>query len=258
MHIPYSEYPRTDLLIIIITQFVFMVIVATLILALIKKYWQNRADIVVSLLLFFVFLEISTITAWIPKYMNYAEIYNDIIFGVPLGGGLRIWWTNFSYVFNSISTIFLILFTQQLFKFSSRKILIYQLLMVIAFNVWNIYHGIYVYVPGGSSLTAPMSFLLIVVMIVPSVYLFKYTRRDVARLSPSIFRFGFQLIYWGTSLSIIAYLYWILSIAFRFPEWASALSWILNSFVMILISLGFTLPKWLRLWLKNTRKLKED
>jgi hypothetical protein len=258
MHIPYSEYPRLDLLIIIISQFIFILIVGGLIYSLSKKFKQNHADVVKSLLIFFILLEISTISAWLPKFLNYFEIYIDLIYGVPIGGGNRIWWTNFSYIFNTATTIWLMLFTQQLFKFENRKILIFQILLVIGFNIWSVYHGIFVYTPGSSSLTMQMSILLIVIMVLPTFYLFKFSRRDIKRLPPSVFRFGFQLIFLSTTLSIIAYLYWILSIILPFPEWASIISWILNSLVMILMSLGLTLPEWLRNYVKNRYNLKEE
>ena len=120
MAIPYEEYPRQDLFIIIVVQVIFMFIVAFLIFSLIKKYRSKKVQEVKTLMIFFILLEISCIVAWIPKFMNYIGNYGDLIYGIPLGNDLYLWWTNLSYIFNTGSTILLILFTQQLFKIEKK------------------------------------------------------------------------------------------------------------------------------------------
>jgi len=258
MSIPYSEYARTDLFLLVVVQFVFMIIVTILVIALVKKYSQNRADVVKSLMFSFLMLNLSALFSWIPKFMNYFEFYEDFIYGIPLGNGLYLWWTNFSYIFNVINAIYLTKFTQQLFKFKNRKILIWEAIFSVIFSIWTIYYGIFVYTPGSSSLNIYMSIILMILTLFPSLYLFIYTHRDVHRLPPSVYRFGYQLIYYGTALSLIAYAFWILTIVLKVPKYFSAISQIINSIVMILMSLGLIFPQRMRDYLKTHYNLPEE
>lgn len=258
MSIPYSEYARMDLLLLVIVQFVFMIIDGIIVLALTKKFRQNHSEVVKSLLLSMLMLGLSAFFSWIPKFMNYFEFYQDFIYGIPVGNGLYLWWTNFSYIFNVVNTFYFTLFAQQLFKIDNQKILIAEKIIISIFCVWTIYYGIFVYTPGSSSLTIYASVVLMLLTLFPSVYLFKYTRADVKRLSPSIYRAGYQLIYYATALSLVAYFFWILTIVLKVPKSFSAISQILNSIVMILLSLGIILPQWLREYLKKHYQLAEE
>ena len=248
MAIPYEEYPRSDLLVQIVVQFVFIFIIGILLIWLVKKYAEKRVEEVKILLYFLILLEISTIAAWYPKILNYWAISTDWIYGFPVGGGRRLWWTNFSYIFNTMSSIYLIIFTHLLFKIDKPRIIKIYILAVIGFNILSIYHGIFVYEPGASSLTFPMSVYLILLGTYSMGYLFWYTKRDLKKLSPSIYRFGYQMFYYATCLGLIAYFVWVLSIVLPVPKWAASISWVINTFVMIFLSLGLTLPVWLRKW----------
>ncbi len=258
MAIPYEEYPRRDLLVIIIVQTIFMVIVAYLIFSLINKYRRKKVNEVKILAIFFVLLELSCLTAWLPKLLNYINLPIDLIYGIPVWGGKRLWWTNFSYVFNTASTIWLIIFTQNLFKVEKPNIVKIYTVAVIGFNIWSVYHGIYVYKPGESSLTMGLSIYLIALSLYSTSFLYRYARRDISRLPASVYRFGYQIIYISALLSIIAYLYWALSIMLSLPKWASAISWVVNTIVLVLMSLGLTLPQWLRNFAKKQLKLEEE
>ena len=257
MAIPYAEYPRLDLLIIIIVQIIFMIIVGVLIFSLLQRYLKKKVREVRTLMNFFILLEISCILAWIPKIMNYLGNDADYIYGLPLGRGYYLWWTNFSYIFNTGSTILLISFTQQLFKVEKPKIVHFYALLVLGFNIWSVYHGIFVYVPGGSSLTMGLSVYMIILNLYSTSYLYRHAKRDISRLPRSIYRFGYKLIYISSGLFIFAYLYWALSIVLTLPKWASAISWALNTIILFLLGLGLLLPNWFRKYMKKHYNLGE-
>jgi hypothetical protein len=203
-------------------------------------------------------LGLSALFSWIPKFMNYFELYDNLIYGIPIGDGLYLWWTNFSYIFNVLNTIYFTIFTQQLFKFENRKIIYIETGISVIFSIWTIYYGIFIYTPGSSSLNIYMSIILMILTLFPSLYLFRYAKRDVKRLSPSVYRFGYQLIYYATALSLIAYAFWILTIVIKVPKYFSAISQLLNSIVMILLSLGIIFPQRLRDYLKTHYNLPEE
>lgn len=246
MAVPYEEFDQTLLLYQAILQLVAFGVVMFLSAILWVRVKQRKTSEVKLLALAFTLLAISFLAATIPQLFCLFDRSNDLIFGIPLGGGSHLWWTNFSMVLISISSISLFKFMQLVFQKPGNRAFWVYLAANVAFMVWNIYEGVFLYVPGAGSMSLPLSVLFLLIVFYLWASLFRYALQVTRRVEKSIYRTGMYLIAVSAILLIASYLSWVLNVllpAFRFFAVAYWIFYIATAF---LLYVGYILPNWFR------------
>lgn len=211
-----------------------------------KRFAEKRKSEIKLLAIAISAMDFAFGIATIPMIMVITGNFDDIINGPPIFFGTgHIWWTNLSYIFVSITSICMIRFIQLLFKKPSDQTIKIVLILNIGINIWSIYHGSFVVVPGTPSLTLPMSIIWLLITIYVWGILLIYSHHDYARLEPSIFRVGLAFISASAFCMIISYVLYAIYSVFKMQE-LGKIYYIFYIFTALLIYIGYILPNWLR------------
>ena len=246
MVIPYEEFDPQMLLIQIIIQLVSIIFMVVISFMTWRKYIQRKSIeiklVAIFMTAFWIGLSVGTFPMILCLYApNWA-----IIFGIPVGNNLYLWWTNFSYILLSLGTIAVFKFIQKIFKKPSNFDFWLFVVATILFNVWSIYHGIFVYTPGTASLTLPMSGVYLLLNFWVWIMLFRYALYDSRRLDRSIFQNGLKIVAISGFFMILSYVAYILNV---FIKGIGIISWGFNIITMVLLYIGYLLPGWYRRFL---------
>jgi hypothetical protein len=241
--VPYEEFDQTLLFYQMLIQLVsigFMIVVSGMMW---QKYLERKTKEILFVALYMTLFWIGLACGTIPIVLCLYARHFDLIFGIPLGNGLHLWWTNFSYLVISIATIFMFRFIQLLFRRPSKYSYIFFIGLNIIFNIWSIYHGIFVYTPGSSSLTLPMSGIYLFLGFQLWVSLFWLSAKDLKKIEPSPYRAGLKLISISALFMILGYVFYMLNV---FISGIGILVWGFYLITAVLLYLGFLLPPWFR------------
>ena len=211
-----------------------------------KRFKEKQKDEIKLLAITISALDLAFIIATIHMLMAVNENHNDIINGIPIFWGTgHIWWTNLSYIFVSIASMCILRFIQLLFKKPPQKTYTFVLIANIGINLWSLYHGSVIVVPGIPSLTLPMSIIWLLITVYVWGMLFVYSYHDYTRLEPSIFKVGLGLISVSAFCMIISYALYAVYSVFKMQE-LGKIYYIFYIFTALLIYVGYILPQWLR------------
>ena len=193
---------------------------------------------------FFLFSAVGMILLGLPILMVLEmNPIPQIVYGIPLGNGLYIWWTNFSYIFISLGAISMLYFIKTVFEKPNKIITLIYIALIIVFNIWSIYHGIFVFEGGESSLTLPMAALYLGLNLFMWLLLFVYGWKTSRRSRKNVFRTGMVMISMSGLSMIVSFFLIVAGILFVPIRIYAQIFNILTAF---LIYLGYFLPSWFR------------
>lgn len=253
---PYQEWDQTDLFNQMIAEIIVIVMLAIISAILWQKYVERRTSEVKALSIGITSMSIAFLVALIPKFYALFDHENPWINGIPIFyHDYRLWWTNFSYLFIMVTNLAIMHFIYLVFKKPNVNVRYFFLGLNIIFNVWSVYHGIFVVVPGVASLTLPMSIIFIVISFYLWFTLFWYAVDLYKRVDPSVFRQGILIIAISAFCSILAFImytfYSLLKLFFL-----GRLYFMFIIFTCFLLYLGYVLPPWFRKLIEKRKKEK--
>ncbi len=230
---------------------IILLLVATLVFL---KYRQNHKQEVKDLALTFFFMGLSFVSATIPIFLAHVAPYFDLINGIPIFyENWHFWWTNITYGLMTISVLFLLRFINVLFEEYHPKIFYWIfLVLVIIFNIWNVYQGIYVHstdITASSLPIIPWAILFLIIGVIPWVLLALFSRKLRKRIEPSVFRVGVKYIGLSAICTICSYLMFILRSEIPDPAMQDVMEFayfIFFIFTTVLLYIGYTLPPWFK------------
>jgi hypothetical protein len=251
---PYEEWDPVDLFDQMIAEIIVVTMLAVISVMLWQKFYERRSSEVKSLSIGITAMCLTFLVALIPKFYALYDHENPWINGIPVFyHDQRLWWTNLSYIFIMITNLAIMHFIYLVFKKPSLPVRYMFLGLNIIFNIWSVYHGIFVVVPGVSSLTLPMSIIFIIISFYLWFTLFWFALDLYKRVEPSVFRQGIYIIALSAFCSIIAFImytfYSLLKLFFL-----GRLYFMFIIFTCFLLYLGYVLPPWFRKILEKREK----
>jgi hypothetical protein len=243
---PYQEWTISDLSSQIVAEMIVIIMLAIISIMLWQKYFERRTNEVKSLAYGVSAMSLAFLVALIPKFFAIYAHENPWINGLPVFyQDYRLWWTNFSYLFIMISNLSIMHFTVLVFKKPSLPIRWLFVILNIVFNVWSVYHGIFVVVPGVSSLTLPMSIIFILISLFLWATLFINALNLYKRLDQSVFKQGVRYIAISAFCCILAFIMYTFYSLYKL-FFLGRLYFMLIIFTCFLLYLGYVLPNWFR------------
>jgi drug/metabolite transporter (DMT)-like permease len=244
----------TYLLEVTILQCIVSVILLVAGILVFLKYRQNHKPEVRNLFLTFLFMGFSFVSATVPQIMAFVAPYNDWINGIPvLYASWHFWWTNISYLLITISVLFLLAFTSILFEGTKIRIAFWIFVgLVVIFNIWNIYQGIYIHSTDStqdSLPTVPWGVVFLVIGVIPWVILAVLSANLHKRIEPSVFRTGVRFIEVSAICTILSYVMFVLHSEIVDVNTKNALEfcyWLFFIFTAFLLYVGYILPAWFK------------
>lgn len=247
MAVPYAEFNESLLLAQTIAELVLTIEFFIILIILIKRYRVRKKEELGYLIKVFLSMMIGIGLSTIPMILCMADVDIYLNYGIPLFvNGAALWWSNFTYLMMTIASIQILKFTMTLFKKPSDRVFKIYVVLVIAFNIWSIYFGIFEYEPGDRSLTIPMAALFILLEFYAWFQLFSASRRDAKRVEKSIYQLGLSLIYISAGLMLVGFILWTFSMITGLHQQMGAIIWTINCFTGFLLYIGYTLPPWFR------------
>lgn len=243
---PYQEW-APDILWTYITVEIVTILVLFIISGLFwRKYFEKHSHEVQLLGILTSCMAISFLLGLIPQILSLTAPDLPIINGIPVFyQDRRLWWTNIAYVFISISNLCLFKFNQAIFRKPSQKTLRFYLILVIIFNIWSFYHGIFVVEPGVPSLTLPLSIMFLLLQFYVWGFLFFHAYRDYRRVEPSMYREGLKMIVFSALCMIFSFITYVINVLLK-TQVITILNFAFYNFTVFLIYLGYILPPWYR------------
>ncbi|OLS16018.1 MAG: hypothetical protein RBG13Loki_0346 [Promethearchaeota archaeon CR_4] len=245
---------------IMLLQGTVSVILLVLAVLVFMKYRENHKPQTKDLSLTFLFMGLSFTSATIPIILAHVTPYVDLIWGFPIFyANMHFWWTSISYALMTISVLFLLRFVRILFE-SPRFLFWVFSVLVIIFNIWNVYQGLIAYSldPTVNTLpTIPWGILFVIIGFLPWVFVVWFAGKLFKRLEPSVFRVGVKYIRFSAICTVCSYLLFIArpiiseilltGISKMFSEVFEFSYWIFFIFTGLLLYVGYTLPAWFRI-----------
>jgi hypothetical protein len=251
MAVPYAEYDPFLLLLQAIAQSILTVEFIILTILLWIRYKNRQKSEIKYLFKAIGYLAIGIAISTIPMILCLTKQDITWNYGLPLiYNDNHLWWSNFTYLFMTISCYNLIKFCQPLFKKPTNNSIKIYIVAIIIFNIWSIYHGIINYVPGEASLTIPMSILFILITFYAWGSLSIYARQDYKKSDPSIYQLGVKLIAISAFATFLGYFVWAVSMILGMHQQTGPFLWFLNCITGFLLYLGYALPPWFRKFFK--------
>lgn len=243
---PYQEWAPDVLLVYITVQIITTAVLGIISSLFWSKFREKRSLELKMLGVFTIFMAVSFIIGMVPQVLALVAHDLPIINGIPVFfEDRRLWWTNLAYVFLSASTLCLFKFEQSIFQKPSQKIYWIYLILIVIFNIWSIYHGIFVVVPGVPSLTLPLSILFLGLQFFVWGFLFFKAFHGCWRLGPSIYKVGFQLITMSALCMMLSFIMYAVNVLLK-TQIITILNFAFYIFTSFLIYLGYILPPWFR------------
>ncbi|MHA1731478.1 MAG: hypothetical protein ACTSU5_06020 [Promethearchaeota archaeon] len=246
MVVPYEEYDQTQLFWQAIAQLVACSVFLIIDAIIWKKYKDKRIKEVGYLASSFLLLGSAIIVGTIPQVFCLYDRSADLIFGVPLGGGRHLWWTNLSMALISVSNVCVFRFIQLIFLKPKKGIFHAFLAANVVFSVWDIYEGIFLYEPGNASMSLPLSSLFLLITLYLWATLYRLAMKDARKLEDKLYRTGMRLVGLSGLFMIISYVLWIVNLLFKEARVFGVFYWVFYTSVALLMYVGYILPKWFR------------
>ena len=234
---------------ILFTEFVIQGIVAIITLLLVIRFWQKqqiKQSVALSALTRAVgFMDAAIVAGTFPMIVSYYFGDVPILNGIPVGGGYYLWWSNFSYCLIVMGNIFIFKFIQHIFEKPSKFVYYIFLITNLAFLAWNVYHGIFVVVPGVGSLSIAMGAMFLAIELYLWLLMLVLLTKTYLRMAPSIDRKGFFVMMLAAITTIISNALYavgaILDLKIMTPFF-----WVFFGVTGILMYLGYLLPPWFK------------
>jgi hypothetical protein len=243
---PYQEWAPDMLLTYITVQIIttaFLIVISSLFWL---KYHEKRSFELKLLGILTVCMAISFIIGLIPQVLALTAHDLPIINGIPVFyQDRRLWWTNLAYVFLSVSNICLFKFNQAIFQKPPKAVFWIYFVLIVIFNIWSFYHGIFVVEPGVPSLTLPLSILLLGLQFFVWGFLFFRSYLDYRKLSPSMYKVGLKMIALSALCMILSFITFAVNVLLK-TQVITILNFAFYDFTAFLIYLGYILPQWYR------------
>ncbi|MBN2154164.1 MAG: hypothetical protein JW839_22105 [Candidatus Lokiarchaeota archaeon] len=243
---PYQEWPPEILMAYIAVQVItiaFLIMISSLFWL---KFREKRSFELKMLGTLTVCMAISFVIGIVPQVLALTAHDLPIINGIPVFfEGRRLWWTNLAYVFLSVSNLCLFKFNQSIFQKPPRIVFWIYLALIVVFNIWSFYHGIFEVVPGVPSLTLPLSILFLGLQFYVWGFLFFKAFHGYRRLSPSMYKVGLQMIALSALCMILSFITYAVNVLLK-TQVITILNFAFYIFTSFLIYLGDILPKWFR------------
>ncbi|HME56566.1 MAG TPA: hypothetical protein VKM55_30480 [Candidatus Lokiarchaeia archaeon] len=239
---------------VLFTEFMIQGIVAviTLILAIqLRRKQQIRKSNVLSALARAVgFMDAAIVAGTFPMIVSYYFGDVPILNGIPVGAGYYFWWSNFSYCLIVMGNLFIFKFIQYIFEKPSKTVFYMFLIINLVFVGWNVYYGIFVVVPGVSSLSIPMGALFLGIELYLWLLMLVLLTKTYRHMTPSIDRLGFFVMILATITTIVSNVLYAIGDIFDLKI-VMPFYWAFFALTGILIYLGYLLPPWFKKFLER-------
>ena len=190
----YSEWSQNYMILVLFSEFFAVIIIFILSMILFKRFVEKKKPEVKYLMIVMHLMYISIIMGIIPQILAAIDSSSEFQYGIPLSNQNYLWWDNIAYSIMSFTMIFLVKFMQILFKKPTKREEIVIWVLIILFNIFNIYYGIFHFVQGESSLSPITSLLFGVLALYCWGSLFFLSRLDFRKIDKSVYQFGLKLI----------------------------------------------------------------
>ncbi len=264
---PYSYYPipvLTAFLVIII----FLVIEGCLVTISLGIKASEKQDKKPLTLLIINFLMLSAGMALIAVPTFSALLRgtigdsNYLIYGIPIGGGYQVYWSDIAYSLMILSSCCILLFDKELFVhrdlFKKHQRILFPIyyIGIVIFIIWALYIGIFEFSNPSDpnyleSLSTGPGILFIVLSVFPWIVLFIYARKDLTsiRTEKTLYVVGFKLIESSGIIMTISDIAYLVEGFFTDPNVYSIFDVVIIAFyigAMFLLYIGFRLPDWFK------------
>jgi hypothetical protein len=246
----YSNWDAT----VLFTQFVIQGIVAIITAILTMQLWRKQrikqSKVLSALARAVGFMDAAIVAGTFPMIVSFYFGDVPILNGIPVGFDHYLWWSNFSYCLIVLGNLFIFKFIQYIFEKPSQPVFYIFVIINLVFLAWNVYHGIFVVVPGVSSLSILMGGMFLAIELYLWLLMLVLLTKTYVRMTPSIDRKGFFVMMLAAITTIISNLLYAVG-AITDLKIVMPFYWSFFALTGILIYLGYLLPPWFKRFLEK-------
>ncbi len=253
----YQDWPIPALEIKILIQIIVVGLFLFILIQIGKKYIEKRTRPLKLLAILIGCLAIAVLLGTVPIIIRLINPYEPWLNGIPIGiGSLALWWTNLSYVFIAIGTLALYRFIEDIFEKPSHKYFPFFALIVGIFIGWDVYRGIFIVVPGITSLSSDIGALFLGIQILVWGLLYYHSRQLYRRLDPSVYQVSVKIIAISALCTMASFGFYVVgnlvqNLILEFNRYVESVYWCFIVLTVFLLYIGYVIPTWLKKRVEN-------
>nr|MDO8084497.1 hypothetical protein [Candidatus Sigynarchaeum springense] len=219
-----------------------------------RKYRTRRTRVIYHLGMAFSLIGIGFLTGTLPIFivLTFGDV--PILNGIPVGEGMYLWWTNFSFAFVILANLFLFKFLQGLFDSPSQKFFYLFAVANIFLAILDVYRGIFVVIPGVNALSVEMGMIFFFIELVLWGLIASKLFRSYRKIRPSIDRVSIITMAVGSVFMIVSLFMFALGNIIQglvidgliYATLLLAFYWLLIILTVFFIYIGFIRPDWFK------------